>query len=167
VYFSLKPVKFEDVDLLEPGEALSKKMINYFINKNMAGSFEFLIPYKITKPGSYEAPHGMRYCVGLVDENPTTATLLSRVGMLPCGKNNLDTFLHAFSNPDFYIVIRDNKLFLRIKSGDRYKEIPSQDYSPNCWGGFAHPTITIKGDGTPMDYEKLDWSKILSEICSI
>jgi hypothetical protein len=164
VYFSFTPIKSGGVDLLEPGKVLSKK-INCFLNKNRAGSFEFLIPYKVTEIKHYEAPHGMKYHIGLVDENPTTATLSDRVGMIACNKNNLNTFLDAFYNPDFYIAVRDNKLFLRIKSEKGYVEIPSQDYSPNCWRGFAHPSITLEGSESPMDYNKLDWSKILSEIC--
>jgi hypothetical protein len=164
VYFSFNPIKSGEVDLLEPGKVLSKK-INNFLNKNIVGSFEFLIPYKVTEIKSYEAPHELRFNISLVDKNPSTATLNNRIGMIPCNENNLATFLDAFPNHDFYIAIRDNRIFLRIKSGERYVEIPSQNYSPSCWMGFAHPAITLEGVGSPMDYKKLDWEKILNDIC--
>lgn len=67
VYFSFISIKTREVDLLEPGNVLSKK-INNFINRNIVGSFEFLIPYKITEIKSYEAPHDMRFNISLADK---------------------------------------------------------------------------------------------------
>lgn len=163
VYFSFDPISFEEIDLIEPGKFTSKKMLNYFLNKNSAGKFDYLIPYKITPSENYEAPWGMRFAIGLLDRNPTTSTMLNRIGLVTCQENNLDVFLGAFS-PDFYLCVKNNRLFIRIKCGEKYNEIPSQEYSPNCWPGFAHPSILIEGQGTPHDYKDFDWKKIYEEI---
>jgi hypothetical protein len=87
----------------------------------------------------------MRFNISFVDKNPSTANLSKIIGMIPCNENNLATFLDAFPNHDFYIAIRGNRIFLIIKSRERYVEIPSQNYSPSCWRGFAHPAITLEG----------------------
>lgn len=163
VYFSFTDIKNNEIDILEPG-GISSKNIQALIKKSSSGNFDYLIPYTVKKIENYDAPHGIKYSIGLIDKNPTTATLFHRIGFFPCSENNLKTILNVFDSPDFYLGVKNDKLYLYIKNSSEYVEIPSQNYSPSCWRGFAHPSITLDGEGTPMDYTKLNWAHILNEI---
>jgi len=167
VYFSIKPIEKTAIDIFSPGEYQLKKS-EKLIKKLYPTTFDCLVPFKVSKDKKYEAPNDMKFVIGTDDKNPTTATLLNKISMLPCSSNNLGVLLETFSYPDFYIGIKENKLFLYIKHSDKeYREIPSQPYSHNCWPGFAHSSITLNqtnGASHIHRYTDIDWIKISNEI---
>ncbi|MFV3306054.1 hypothetical protein ACNFBT_12310 [Pseudomonas sp. NY15181] len=163
IYFSFEPIPIEIRDTPFNGD-LDKKLLSEMINKSYPKGFDFLVPYKITKGHSYEATHGVRRKISILDLNPTTATLRNHIGLMPCSHNNLPPLLEAFGHPDFFLESDTNSMKINIKSGDQYFSVPSQNYSPNCWAEFAHPSITLEGGSQPMNYEEINWSQAFIEM---
>ena len=165
VYFSYVPVSRGQCDLLEHGTHRSKGLEHLL--KRGSGIFDALVPYKAEKIDRSESVFGsyssQRRSIGCVDANPTTATISHRQGMMPCTKNNLDTLLGCFA-PDYYLCIRDEKLFLRILVDSTYREIPSQPYSHRCSLGFGHKVIRIDGQGLARSFEELNWPELYKDM---
>lgn len=164
LYFSQEPMCVEEVDLLEPGEGYSKN-IQYMIKRGVQGDFDCLLPLEAIEVGNYDAPSGMRFPIGVSNNNPTTATMLDRVELFPCKSNNLSTMLKLLNDPPFYLSHSEGGFRLHINVGGKYAEIPCQSYSPRCWSGFAHPSITkvgASGNKSLSKFSDLDWEEVAS-----
>lgn len=143
LYFSFQAIRIEDIDLLEPGRSFARET-RHLIKRGLQGDFDFLIPQEPHDIVKYEAPWNMRFSIGTIDKNPTTATMLNRIALYPCKENNLNTTLKLLGSPPFYFSQTDGTFFLHIRSrNDRFVKVPSQHYCPRCWQGFAHPAITM------------------------
>ncbi len=165
LYFSFVELGLEQVDLLEPGRKYTKET-KQLLQYGVQGAFDCLIPMPIEEIPSYSQSGGMRYGVELVNDNPTTACLNNKIDLLPCKQNNLEYLLELHQYLPFYLSQVEGRFSLHIKDASGgYIDVPSQEYSPQCYHGFAHPTITLETGGAvrPVhQYADLDWAEILA-----
>lgn len=165
LYFSFVELGSEQVDLLELGQKYPKET-KQLLQYGVQGTFDCLIPMPVEEIARYSQSSGMRFGIELVNDNPTTACLNNKIGLFPCKQSNLEYLLELHEYPPFYLSQVEGRFSLHIKDAKgRYLEVPSQEYSPQCYHGFGHPTITLAyGDSVkPVhQYSDLDWPEIVA-----
>lgn len=93
LYFSNKALRVSEIDLLEPGAAQNKNIDNFFKYSEF-GKVQCLVPLELKYVGNYEAPHGVRFGIGILSGNPTTATMLERISFLPCSATHAEIIIN-------------------------------------------------------------------------
>lgn len=164
LYFSNVPIKFEeDMNMLHPDKTKDAD-VQHLKNK-ISQNYDFLLPYKVFPAGGFEIKAGKKYSIGSIDDNPTTATLFSKIALMPCLKNNFQTMIELLEEPPFYIGKREDSFYLYIKgSHEGYVEIPQQKQAIATWDDVAHSQITFNKGGCPDKYENIDWQTLLDEL---
>lgn len=170
LYFSPNPIRFDEVDLLEPGKEYAKAESLYRTH-HVYGDHRFLIPVAKEQIEKYEAPWDMRFGFGQIGQDPTTATYQEKLQLIPCGASNLSLFKERLLTEPFYIEMAPESFVLHVmNNAGRYIAIPGQAYSPRCWHGFAHPVVTLETQTGHKPFHKfgdIPWHDLATSIWGI
>ncbi|MBB1488635.1 hypothetical protein [Oceanospirillum sediminis] len=132
LYFSLVEVDVEQADLLGMGQQYTKE-IKQLLQRGVQGAFDCLIPMPVETIPGYNQTGSMRLGIELVNDNPTTACLNNKIGLLPCQQNNLEYLLGLHEYPPFYLSQEDGRFTLHIKDGEKsYYPVPPSVLSRFC-----------------------------------
>lgn len=171
MYFSHQAIGVSEIDPIEPGKTHLNE-IKHLVNHGLQGDFDCLIPQKKQKLEKFDdemdIPSGTHFSIGVIDDNPTTATYAEILAFYPCKENNLNRTLELFNYPDFYLSQKNRNFTLHIKTDKQhYNEIPAQKYSPRCFHGKGHSVITLKTKSGVLpiyQYSKLNWNDLLKQL---
>lgn len=167
LFFALVPVELDKVDLIDPGKRSEKAQALYLEN-NVYGDHRFLVPIKQESIEKYDAPWGQKFSIDMIGGYPTAAAYRESLQLFPCGEENLELFLEKLQIYPFYISIERGMFKLHVKdSSGKYRSLWAQDYSPQCWAGFAHPVITLQYDRGRKHlhrFSDVKWDELLNEM---
>ncbi|WED22821.1 hypothetical protein L3Q72_05360 [Vibrio sp. JC009] len=163
LYFSFVPIDYKEIDIINVDRTKSRDV--KLLKGNLYQEYHYLLPYKTKSTSGYEAPPGKRFNIGLIDKNPTTATLFNKIALMPCLSRNLEPLLELTGYPDFYIGLEYDRFFLYIKRNmGEYTMVPAQDESISCWNEYAHPHISYHGENNPETYESINWEEVIKDL---
>lgn len=144
LWFSDKPEK-KSKDSAPPSLASWKKADQLYRKSTVNGDHQFLIPSTVELINHFEGVQSnYPSAFQQIGNNPTTATALNKLQLIPCSQHNLNLFQRSLQSQPFYIEVGKRTFNLFVFHQEVYWKIPCHPRASMNLMEFQQPVITIE-----------------------